>query len=41
MKGQNWHMKEGRSHLCTKAALNWKGMQNMARITSDRARLAM
>ena len=41
MNGQNWHIKAGRSHRCIKAALNWKGMQNMARMTSARARLAM
>ena len=41
MKGQSWHMNSGRSHLCISAALNWNGIQNTARITSDKARLEM
>lgn len=38
-KGQNGHINLGRSHLCSTAAWNWKGMENNPIMTSAIAKL--
>ena len=40
-RGHNLHIKGGKSHLCTRAAWNWKGMHKAAMMMSLIAKLAM